>query len=110
MKFSYLKAIAYLNAFLLCLGCLYSDVMSKEEIENLISQNLKLGSTNKEIITFFKNQDWVYGFNRHLNRYRARDPEEDTLPEYLGRHRIYIYVDDEKKFIRAEVEKLFNFI
>jgi len=84
--------------------------MSKKELENLISEHLKPGSTNQEIIAFFEMQKWLYSFDRFSNRYQARDPKEDRLPEFLGGHQIYIYVDDEKNFIRAEVDKVFNSI
>jgi len=110
MKFSWCKKIISLNAFLLCLGCLYSDIMSKEEMENLIAQHLKPESSNQEIIAFLDAQSWAYGFDRYMNRYQVRDPKEDRLPEYLGRSYIYIYVDSEKNFIRAEVDKIFTFI
>jgi len=90
----FFKAVS-LGVCLLCSGC-NGDVMSKEDIEKVISENLNSGSTNQEIITFFENQNWMYSFDRYSNRYQARNPEEDKLPEFLGGNQIYIYVDEKK--------------
>lgn len=98
---------AFLGALFFCSGC-SGDAMSKADIEKVISENLKQGSQNLQIIDFFESQNWVFGFDRHLNRYQARDPEDDKRPAFLGGHQIYIYVNDEKEFVRAEVEKVYN--
>lgn len=96
-----------IGIFLFCSGC-YGDVMSKNEIEKVIHENLKQGSSEKEIITFFEVQGWNYGFNRHFGRFLASNPEENDLLGIYGRNQIYIYVDDQRRFVRVEVEKVFN--
>ena len=90
-----------------CLGC-DGDVMSKSDIESIISENLKQGSQNQQILDFLESQNWIFGFDHHLNRYQARDPKEDESPAFLGGHQIYIYVNDKSEFVRAEVEKVYN--
>lgn len=102
----FLKAIT-LGFCLFCSGC-YGEFMSKSDIEKVISENLKQGSSEKEIVSFFESQGWSYGFNRHVGRFFASNPKEDKLPDIYGRNQIYIYVNDEKDFVRAEVEKVFN--
>lgn len=82
--------------------------MSKSDIEKVISEYLKKGSQNQQIIDFFESRNWVFGFDRHLNRYRARYPQEDKRPAFLGGNQTYIYVNDEKVFVRTEVEKVYN--
>lgn len=99
--------VIILGCCLFCSGC-YGDVMSKSDIEKVISENLKQGSSEQEIVNFFESQGWNYGFNRHVGRFLASNPKEDTLPDIYGRNQIYIYVNDEKEFVRAEVEKVFN--
>lgn len=83
-------------------------MMSAQEIEDLVATRLDDGSSSREIEIFFNEEGWIYGFDRHQSRYQARDPNEDKLPEFLGRHQILVYVDDQRRFIRVEVEKMYN--
>jgi hypothetical protein len=82
--------------------------MSRKELLSLIEIKLIKGSSNKEIIAFFDKQNWVYDFDRHSHRYQARVLSEDDSPTAFGRHQIYIYVDKNKDFVKAEVIKMFN--
>ncbi len=107
MKRLNLFRTACLGLFFLCSGC-NGDVMSKADIEKIISENLKPGAENQKIIDFLENQNWVYDFDRYVGRYQARNPDEDDLPQVRGRNQIYIYVNDKKEFVRAEIEKVFN--
>lgn len=59
-------------------------------------------------MNFFESQGWNYGFNRHVGRFLASNTEEDKLPDIYGRNQIYIYVNVENEFVRAQVEKVFN--
>ena len=90
-----------------CSGC-YGEAMSKNELEKLINENLQLGSSNEQILRFLNRCGWMYDFDRHAQRYQARDPAEDKLPDIYGGYQIYIYVDEEKRFVKAKVEKVFN--
>lgn len=109
MKMLNLFKKACLGIIFFCSGC-NGDVMSKADIEKVISENLKPGNENQKIIEFFESQSWVFGFDRHQSRYQARNPEEDGRSGFLGGYQIYIYVNDNKEFVRAEVEKVFNAI
>lgn len=82
--------------------------MSKDEIDNIVARHLQVGSSEQELIEFFEHRRWLYSFDRHLNRYQARNPAEDRLPESLGRNQVYIYLDAQRTFVRAEIEKVFN--
>ena len=80
--------------------------MSAKELESLINKNLDISNGYQEIESFFDGQGWIYDYDRHTGRYQARDPVEDQLSESVGRHQIYVYVDDQKNFVRAEVVKM----
>ena len=107
MKVQSFFKIILLGCYMVCSGC-NGDVMTKNEIEEAIAKDLSPGSDNQKIIKLFERYNWIYDFNRHIGRYQARNPEEDKLPEVIGRNQIYIYVNEEKEFVRAEVEKVFK--
>ena len=89
-----------LAVLFLCSGC-SGSAMSKSSIENIISENLKQGSQNQQIIDFFENQNWLYSFDDHRSRYQVRDPEEDKGLGFFVGHQIYIYVDDKKRICQG---------
>lgn len=82
--------------------------MSTYELESLINAKLDSDDNCQEIENFFSNQGWVYDYDQHAGRYQVRDPREDHLPDFVGRHQIYVYIDDQENFLRAEVVKIYN--
>jgi hypothetical protein len=83
-----------------------NEMKEVEEIEVLISSNLKKGNTHFEIEHFLESHEFYYVFDENLSRYQARDLSEDSLPDFLGRNLIYINVDDEKMYVDYEVLKI----
>lgn len=79
------------------------DTMTKEEIEKVISQGLEAGSTEQEIFAFMDSREWEYLYDPYMNRYQAYDPEESKLPEWYGRNIVFLYVNSDREFVRAEV-------
>jgi len=92
---------------LICYGC-DGNAVAKNEIEKVIQNSLSSGTDNNEIINFLERENWIYDFDRHSNRYQARNPEEDKLPEVWGRNQIYIYVNEDKEFVHTEVVTVYN--
>ncbi|MEX1221640.1 MAG: hypothetical protein WEA82_05965 [Idiomarina sp.] len=62
--------------------------MSAQEIENLVAAKLDKKSSAMEIEKFFDDRGWIYGFDRHQNRYQARNPDEVVRPE-ISRHLLW---------------------
>lgn len=104
-RFSLKAMMALLS--IICISCSDGD-MSKKELESLIFESLSPGSSDNEIRTFFDRHNWIYTYDRHSQRYQARDPAEDDGPTTDQGHQIYVYVDDEKQFVRAEVIVVFT--
>ena len=79
------------------------------EYRKLIEDNLEVGASATEIEAFFDKHDISYSFGgRFDNRYRAmiRDVENDSI--WTQSVVIRIYVDQDKKFVRAEVYDVFK--
>jgi len=79
-----------------------------EEVRQLIEENLGLGASSKEIETFFEEQGLRSTYNEHGKRYKAiiRDVAHDPkLSQSVG---IRVFVDDKKRFLRAEVYDFFT--
>lgn len=97
-----------LCVLLMCSGCDTNMINSSDNIRQLLKSNLTVESNNQEIVKFMKSLEWVYDFNQYSNRFEAGDPKEDKYPRIFGRNQIYIYVDEQGYFVRAEVVKHFG--
>ena len=79
------------------------------EYRKLIEDNLEVGASAAKIEDFFDKHDIGYSFDgRFHRRYDAiiRDVENDSI--WTQSVLISIYVDEDKKFVRAEVRNAFR--
>ena len=79
------------------------------EYEKLIGDNLEIGASAAEIEVFFDKHDIDYFYDGRFNhRYNAiiRDVENNSI--WIQSVLIRIYVDEDKKFVRAEVRNAFR--
>ena len=107
-----MKPPKYLGFFiaaiiLTLLSCSDQD-FSKEKYDQLITDSLKQGSSSEQIISFLEENNWEYVFDKNRKRYQVFNSAEDKLPDISGRNLIFIYVDEQKKYKKYEIEKIFN--
>lgn len=79
-----------------------------EEVNNLITSELEVGAGAQAIETFFERHDMVFSYNRFDQRYQAiiRDVAKDQKVDQAIL--IHVYVDDQRRFVRAEVKDSFT--
>jgi len=102
----YYKTLIFIFILVLSMtfrGC-HSNVLSTSELELIISKNLKAGDSQELIISLFENEKWDYSFDKYARRWEAVNPEEKKLPSFYARNGIYIYINQDKEFLRFEVE------
>ncbi|MEM1368469.1 MAG: hypothetical protein AAGG02_10715 [Cyanobacteria bacterium P01_H01_bin.15] len=81
--------------------------MTTSELKALLENNLDSSSSSEEILSFFDSRGWIHDFDEYEQRFFARDPVEDEGPEVFGRNQIYVYVDANGFFVKAEVVRVF---
>ena len=95
---------------LLLSACQKTDVMTVKELESFINDHLSPGDSAETIEAFLKEQEWPYNYNQFAKRYSTRNPKidvEKTLFTTKG-IAIWLYVDESKAFLRAEVEEVYT--
>lgn len=83
--------------------------MNKKQIEKLINQNLKPGDSESKIVIFFESQGWLYEYDKYSERFQAKSP--GTLTNYFIFEKgiqIYIYLDENMLFKKAEVIEVYS--
>ena len=88
-----------------------ADVMTTIELESLINSHLSSGDSHQEIEHFLKEQGFSFGYDRFTKRYYSeylpgRKTYSNGMKEAIG---IDIYVDDDKAFKEAVVEKSYTY-
>ena len=85
--------------------------ITKAEVELLIAQSLSVGSTAEEIEEFLKSNNIQVSFDSIFNRYQANimNPNKG-LPKGFHAIRILIFLDDQKRFLSAEVRDSYTFL
>src|SRR5258708_8440802 len=80
-----------------------AEAMTKEHIRSLITKELTRGTRSDLVEAFFKRHDLNFDYDRFANGYQG-------LVRVSQYHAItiYIYLDADKKFARAEVEDSFT--
>ena len=76
-------------------------------IENEIAQELQVGDSFEEIESFLKDHGMVYDFDYDSGRFQARLPEDERKADNIA---IYLYVDIDGRFLRAEVERVYTYL
>lgn len=83
------------------------ELMSENQVEQLILDNVDETDGLEEIAEFFNKQGWDFVYDKDLKRFQARNLKEDELPNLLGRNLIYVYVTDSELFSHVKVLKIF---
>lgn len=99
--------ITLLTLTLLLSSCFQKLEVTPEEVVSEINAKLIAGDEKEKIEAYFKNKDLDSSFDNYAQRYQSiiRHPES-------GFHAIviYIYVDENQSFIRAEVNDSYTFL
>lgn len=84
--------------------------MTKEKVEEMIKRELRVGSSTEDIEAFYKKNNISYSYDNFAKRYQSTIRNIPTMPWLDKSIGIYIYVDDEKKFLKAEVDYSYTFL
>jgi hypothetical protein len=79
-----------------------------EEVRQLIASELQIGAEALTIEAFFKRHDIAFSYDRFAQRYQAIIRDVASAPKVDQAIIIYIYVDDQKRFARSEVNDSFT--
>lgn len=75
----------------------------------LINEHLSPGDSAEKIEAFLKEQEWEYDYDRFTMRYQSRYPEGDVENLFtIKAIAIWLYVDESKAFLRAEVREVYT--
>jgi hypothetical protein len=107
-----LKIILMLLPLLAMFGCQDKDKAAVAEVEKLIQQNLKPGDPSAKIEAFFKQHDLPYGFDGLNQRYQSRVPSSEKTDSKGVKSSIgmYIYVNKDRSFQKAEVRMDYTYL
>ena len=107
----FIKLVSFLLIMLtITTGCA-EDAVTSGKIEKLIGETLEVGDSSLEIESFLKQNEITFAFDRFNVRYQGliNDPSK-YKPEGYHSIVIYIYVDENKAFKRAEVRDSYTII
>jgi hypothetical protein len=80
------------------------------EVRQHIDANLKPGDPESKVVAFLKQSGWLFGWDRFNRRYQATYGK--TSKNIIGVERgigIYIYLNDDRSYLRAEVENVYTY-
>ena len=81
------------------------------ELRRDIDQSLTVGDSYEKIERFLSERGLLYTFDYHSSRFRAGfDADADTYDPNLSNMVVYIYVDSDGRFVKAEVERVYTYI
>lgn len=104
-----IRSIVFLAYVFLSAGCAQGDEMTKEDVNKLIASELSVGKNSDAIENFFIKRNLPFSYNKISHRYQSiiRDVggKFDLADKAII---IHIYVDEERRFIRAEAEYSFT--
>ena len=86
------------------------DKIAAEDVRVAIEGKLTVGADTNRIESFFERHDLPYDYDRYANRYQSIIRDVSRFPWVDKAIVIYIYVDHEKKFVRAEVRESLTFL
>ena len=90
-------------SFLLMTSCSEDKEMTTEIVTAMIKDELVVGAAANDIEAFFEERGLPYTYDRFAKRYQSIIRDVSSDPKVDQAIVIYIYVDDEKQFIREEV-------
>lgn len=93
-------------------GCQDKDKAAVAEVEKLIQQNLKPGDSDAKIVEFFKQNQFPYSFDNFNHRYQSGVPksEKTDAKGVKSAIAIYIYVNQDRSFQKAEVQMVYTYL
>jgi hypothetical protein len=107
-----LKIICMLIPLLAIFGCQDKDKAAVTEVEKLILQNLKPGDPDAKIVEFFKQNKFPYSFDDFNHRYQSGVPSSEKTDSKGVKSviAIYIYVNQDRSFQKAEVQMVYTYL
>jgi hypothetical protein len=78
------------------------------EVRQLITDELEPGADSEAIEEFFKKNEITYSYNRFSSRYQAIIRDVATGPGVDQAVVIHVKVDDQRRFVSAEVRDSFT--
>lgn len=79
-----------------------------EQVRRLISDELAVGAATEAIEDFFKRHEIAYTYDRFAHRYQAIIRNVSTDPRNDQAVSILVHVDEQRRFVRAEVHDTFT--
>jgi hypothetical protein len=100
------RRLLCLVCVLLSVGCLSNaaETRAKSEAERakqIITSELRAGSSESEIVDFFRRHRWPFDFDDFDNRFRS---DMYRAPEKTHTVMVYVYVNERREFVRSDVE------
>lgn len=87
----------------------YMNKTKADEVRQLIAKELPVGASAESIEEFFQKHNIGYSWDRFANRYHAIIRDVSKNPKLLDQAiEIHINVDDEKRFVNAEIQDSFK--
>ena len=78
------------------------------EVRDLIAEEIVLGASSEAIEQFFEKHQITYSFDRFANRYQAIIRDVATGPGVDQAIVIHVHVDEDRRFLGAEVRDSFT--
>jgi hypothetical protein len=97
---------------LFALSACHAREVGAADLQKLIQQSLKPGDSGAEIVRFFEEHKLPYDFDLVNQRYESVVPasQQRNIIGVKSAISIYIYVNKDRSFQRAEVEKFYTYI
>jgi len=100
-------ALLLLLGSLMLVGCLSTLDTTPREVEEKINSYLKTGDGAEKIEAYFKKEGLEVSYDRFSNRYQSIIRHSESNFHAIT---IYVYVDENKKFIRVESDNSYTFL
>jgi hypothetical protein len=96
---------------LLSVSCLSKTVEASanheaEMAKRVIASELRTGSSESEIVEFFRRHRWPFDFDSFEQRFRS---DVYRAPEKTHTVMVYVYVNEKREFVRSDVEVAVTF-
>ena len=82
-----------------------SKVLTEEELRTYIKAELSVGAGSDKIENLFRNHNIVYSYDAYAKKYQGIIRIKSLTPWSNPKLSIEIYVDEEKRFLRADIIK-----
>lgn len=101
--------IAVLTSFLFISACKPSNQpTTSSAVELAINSNLKTGDSAEKIEAYLTKSKWPYGYNSRMKRYEAAVRDLGALSVPGHGISVYVYVDEEKRFMLANTTDFYT--